>query len=241
MIEIVEETGSTNADLLDRLRKGEELVDGHWLLARSQSKGRGRSGRPWLATGGNLYASTILRLREDDPPAHTLSLVIGLAVYEYVCGAMFDHDRDKVALKWPNDVLIDGAKTAGILLERHEDTVVAGVGINLHGAPEIAGRKTTYLSQWNSKYEASQEHALKYLAPCVKRELDHWRTEGTPHLIARWCAAAHSIGTKLVVHDGQGQVAAGKFAGLDQDGALILRLPDGQTRVIHAGDVMLED
>ncbi|MDE1466630.1 biotin--[acetyl-CoA-carboxylase] ligase [Aurantiacibacter sp. D1-12] len=241
MIEIVEETGSTNADLLERLRKGEDIPEGYWLLAERQTGGRGRGGRGWESAATNLHASTVIRLRKHDHPAHTLSLTIGLAVYEQVCGAMFDYHRDKVALKWPNDVLIDGAKAAGILLERHEDTVVAGIGINLHSAPRIEDRKTTHLSQWNSKHEASQHHALKHLARCVENELDLWRNERTEQVINRWCAAAHPVGTILSVHDHEDHVATGEFAGLNADGALILRLPDGETRVIHAGDVMLEN
>lgn len=241
MIEIVDETGSTNADLLARLAKGEDIPEGYWLLAKRQTSGRGRGGRAWEGAGDNLQASTVIKLNSGDQPPQTLSLAVGLAVYQHVCSALPEMHRNKVALKWPNDVLIDQAKVAGILLERHDDAVVAGMGINMHSAPTIEGRKTTFLSQWNSRYEAAPEHAVKYLAQKFANEVDLWRGESNEQTILRWRAAAHPVGTKLSVHDHEGKAITGEFAGLDPDGALRLRLPDGETRVIHAGDVILEN
>ncbi len=80
MIETVATTGSTNADLVARLRAGESIPEGYWLRAETQTGGKGRSGRTWISPPGNLYTSTVVNLREGDPPPQTLALVIGLAV-----------------------------------------------------------------------------------------------------------------------------------------------------------------
>ena len=239
MIETVATTGSTNADLAARLRAGEAIPEGTWLRAETQTGGKGRSGRTWISPPGNLYASTVIQLAPGDPPAQTLALVIGLAVHEQVVGSLMIHDHPAAALKWPNDVLVHGAKVAGILLERCGDAIVAGIGINLAFAPQIEGRSVTCITALNPKYEADPGYALTFLAPRVAAQLARWRQERLAGLISRWSRAAHPIGSPLAVNSGDGAVLRGTFAGLDQSGALCLRLANGTTQTIHAGDVSL--
>lgn len=238
--DIVAETGSTNADLLARLRAGEALKEGFWLLAEKQTGGKGRDGHSWVSPEGNLYASTVIELREGDPPAQTLSFVIGLAVYDHVCGALSQAIRQQVELKWPNDVLVNGVKIAGILLERSGNNVVAGIGINMAVAPDLPDRETTCLMDLNSNYEATPSNALGFLAERVSEQLALWRGKGVESLLRRWCKAAHPMGTPLATSLPGGETIRGTFDGLEPDGALLLRLADGSTRAIHAGDVMLE-
>ncbi|TRD12552.1 biotin--[acetyl-CoA-carboxylase] ligase [Erythrobacter insulae] len=239
MIETVTVTGSTNADLIGRLGSGESLADGYWLRARRQSGGKGRGGRAWVSPEGNIYASTIVNLRDTDPAAHTLSMVAGLAVWRMVTDRLKVQNRAKVLLKWPNDVLVSGAKIAGILLERHGSVIVTGIGINLSHAPDIADRKTTSLADENSEMDANPDQAMLDLAACFSDELAIWRDEGTRSLFARWQAAAHPVGTQISVHESDGAIVAGTFAGLADDGGLRLCLANGAVRTIHAGDVSL--
>lgn len=239
-LDIIAETGSTNADLLARLAGGEAIAEGYWLCAKVQNGGKGRDGRLWISPVGNLYASTIINLRPDDPTVPTLALVMGLAVHRFIREGLMVSDRRKVQLKWPNDVLVGDAKIAGILLQRSGNDVVAGFGINLASAPSVPGRNTTCLAELNYKYEAEPEYALGFLAQDVADEVELWRKHGVAPLLKRWQAAAHQPGTRLSVHDGSGGRIAGTYTGLAQDGALCLRLDDGSDRVIHAGDVMLE-
>ena len=239
MIETVSETGSTNADILERLRAGEPLGEGLWLRAERQSGGRGRSGRSWISPAGNIYASTVVHVGPMDPPAHTLSLVTGLAVQAFVTHALSQADRSKVALKWPNDVLVDGAKIAGILLERHSDTIVVGIGVNLGHAPALSDRKTTCLHNENPAGPMQPDVAMIILAKHFAAELTKWREFGGAALIQRWLNAAHPLGTALTVHDPSGDKLNGTFAGLDESGSLLLRMAGGNTRIIHAGDVVL--
>ena len=118
----------------------EGATEGLWLRAERQTGGKGRQGRAWVSPPGNLHASTLVRLRPGDPPAPTLALVAAVALHEvasiYAPG---------VQIKWPNDLLFDGAKLAGILLERLEDAVVIGFGVNLAHHPEGIDRPATSL------------------------------------------------------------------------------------------------
>jgi BirA family biotin operon repressor/biotin-[acetyl-CoA-carboxylase] ligase len=239
LIETVATTGSTNADLVARLRSGEVIPEGTWLRAETQTGGKGRSGREWISPPGNLYASTVIHLAANDPPAQTLALAIGLAVQTQVIGSLMVADHAAVTLKWPNDVLVRGAKVAGILLERCGDAIVAGIGINLAFAPQIEGRSTTSITALNPKYEADPGYALTFLAPRVAEQLARWRQNGLPALISHWSRAAHPIGSPLAVNSGDGAVLRGTFAGLDTSGALLLRLENDVVQTIHAGDVSL--
>lgn len=229
------ETGSTNADLKARLLSGEPFAEGFWLIADRQTRGRGREGRDWIDGQGNFMGSTLVRPSPGDPPVPSLALVAGLAV----CGAVasFIPDDAKAMLKWPNDVLVAGAKIAGILLEGVESAIIVGIGVNLVSAPEIAGRATTSLGK-SGRAPARDAFAVT-LADCFAEELDRWRRFGLGALIQRWTCAAHPEGTPLRVIEPGGMIAHGTFAGLDPDGALCLRLADGATRVIHAADVEL--
>ena len=136
MIETVRETGSTNADLAARIAHSGYVAEGAWLLADRQTAGRGRLGRSWSDGAGNFMGSTVVHLRHGDPSPDTLALVAGLAVYE----AVVSRAGPETMLKWPNDVLVDGAKLAGILLERIGDAVVIGIGVNLAAAPRFDDR-----------------------------------------------------------------------------------------------------
>lgn len=236
MIHILEETGSTNADLLARLRAGESLAEGDWLVAKRQSAGRGRHGRHWHDGLGNFMGSTLVHRSDRDPPAHTLALASGLAVYEALLG--WCPDPAQLMLKWPNDVLLGSAKVSGILLETLGSDVVIGIGVNLASAPQIESRETIALAQVTKP--PTLEDFAESLAQCLDLELQRWREFGPELLTRRWCASAHPLGTQLAVGDGDAGMLRGSFAGLSEQGALLLRLADGQTRAIHAGDVMLD-
>jgi BirA family biotin operon repressor/biotin-[acetyl-CoA-carboxylase] ligase len=235
-IERVARTGSTNADLLARLAGGERVPEGHWLIADQQDAGRGRQGRGWLNAPGNFMGSTVVHLVPQDPSPATLSFAIALAVYEAVLPRL--PDPLALQLKWPNDVLLSGAKFCGILTEREGPCAVVGIGVNLAAAPGVEGRETRSLAQHGPAPD--RDAFAQALAHHFDLELGRWRQFGTEPLFARWLAAAHQPGAALSVHDADGQRQSGFFAGIADDGALRLRLADGTVRVIHAGDVTLE-
>ncbi|WP_114229051.1 biotin--[acetyl-CoA-carboxylase] ligase [Sphingomonas sediminicola] len=227
-LRFVDRTGSTNSDLLADPAAG----DGDWLIAKVQTEGRGRQGRTWVSPAGNFYGSTMIRLRDSDPPAPSLALVAGLALIRAVEVAA---PATGLMLKWPNDLLLGSGKLAGILLERGGDRVVAGFGVNLASAPDLPDRASAALS---SIALVSPEAFAPLLAAAFARELQRWR-EDLPALTGLWLESAHPVGTSLSVHSGPGELVSGTFDGLDGSGALRLRLESGEVRVIHAADVTL--
>jgi len=235
LIHTVTTTGSTNADLAARIAAGDRVVEGDWLVADRQTAGRGRLGRAWFDGLGNFMGSTVVRIAESDPAAGTLALVTGLAVLEVT--APLVPPPAQALLKWPNDLLIGEAKLCGVLLERCGDAVIVGVGVNLAAAPQVDGRATIALSAFGPAPD--RDMFAVSLARQFATELERWRSFGLEPLIRRWEAAAHPHGTPLLVGDPGEAPLEGRFAGLDATGALQLRLADGTTRTVHAGEVRL--
>jgi BirA family biotin operon repressor/biotin-[acetyl-CoA-carboxylase] ligase len=208
----------------------EGAPEGIWVRAERQSGGRGRQGREWRSPPGNLYASTLVRLQPGDPPPATLALVAAVTLHEAASAFAPEH---RLTIKWPNDLLHEGAKLAGVLLERSETMVVIGTGVNLADHPQDLERPTTSLAAIvGSAPDAGV--VMDSLADIFARWLGRWRGEGPAPVRSAWLAAAHPIGTALSTSIGDGL-----FEGLDETGALRLRLADGSARVIHAGDVFL--
>jgi len=232
MIRTVAETGSTNADMLAAARAG--APEGDWLRAERQSGGKGRAGRSWQSPAGNLYASTIVRLRGHDPEAPGLALVAGVALEEVATAWL---GKDALRLKWPNDLMAGDAKLAGILLERVGDAVVIGMGVNLAIAPEAADRVTTSLVDLGGS-APDPVAFLDDLAAAFARWLDRWRAEGLEPARKRWIERAHPIGTALAASAAEGRIE-GLFDGLGPDGTLRLRRADGRIERINAGDIFL--
>lgn len=236
MIAFVPETASTNTDLVARLRAGEEVPDNYWLVVDRQTGGRGRQGREWTDAVGNFMGSTVVRLQPGEASTG-LALVAGLALYETVLPRL--NMPGELQLKWPNDLLLSGAKLAGILLEREKDSVVVGFGVNLASAPRVPGRNTISLGQFGPPPDRDS-----FAADLVARfddEVARWRAYGIEPVLARWQAAGHPEGTLISVHGDNGEPVMGIFAGLASDGALRLSLADGSMRVIHAGEILLEE
>lgn len=235
LIDTTGQTGSTNADLAARLQSGRRIAEGYWLVADRQTAGRGRQGREWFDGHGNFMGSTIVHVGPRDPAPATLALVAGLAAYE----AVLRHCPGQTGfkLKWPNDLMYSSAKLGGILLEREGDAVIIGIGVNLKIAPDLPDRKTAALSKFGPPPD--RDAFARTLASSLDQELERWRTYGIEPLLRRWESAAHPRGTALTVHEQSDGTISGTFDGLESDGCLRMRLADGSTRVIHAGDVML--
>ena len=234
MIEVLRQTGSTSTDLAARLRAGEAVREGDWLLADRQTAGRGRQGRVWFDGSGNFMGSTLVFPTAQDPAPSTLAFVAGLAVHAAV--ARFLPAGQVPLLKWPNDVMLRKAKLAGVLLEQEDGAVIVGIGVNLVNAPEIPGRETVALEPIGPA--PSRDAFAELLAENFAIELERWRTFGLEPILRRWVGAAHPEGTALTVNV-PGEVSlSGRFAGLAANGALQLRLADGTTQTIYAGEVL---
>lgn len=231
LIRTVAETGSTNADMLALAVAG--ASEGSWLRAEGQTGGKGRQGRTWESPSGNFYGSTLVRLRPTDPPAATLALVAAVALEEAVRVFL----PQGATIKWPNDLLIEGAKLSGVLLERTGDAVVIGIGVNLAHHPDLAERPTTSLAAQGAPVDPAT--FAEVLADAFARKLSRWRGEGFDTIRRRWLERAHPVGTALATHLPDGSKVTGLFDGLDAEGALVLKDASGTRRFIHAGDVFL--
>lgn len=207
-----------------------QAVEGDWLVALAQDAGKGRQGRQWQSLVGNFFGSTLVQLRSGDPPAPSLALAAGLALIEAADTAAPGRD---LMLKWPNDLMLDGAKLGGILLERSGERVVAGFGVNLAVSPAIEGRATADLGG-----AIAPQAFGPLLAASFARLLAAWRSAEPGAFARAWLARAHPVGTPLTVHSSKEEMISGAFAGIEPDGALQLSV-DGNVQVIRAGDVSL--
>lgn len=191
-------------------------------------------GRSWESPDGNLYCSTLVHLGARDPLPHTLALVTANAVHALVAPLCAGEAR----IKWPNDVLVDGAKIAGILLERSGDAIVVGIGVNVTGHPTGLDRPVTSLAAQGAR-DADAARLIKRLAELFAYWLGVWRAQGLEPIRAHWLVNAHPNGTPMRVLLPDGEVVEGLFDTLDRQGMLILRLANGAARAIHAGDILL--
>lgn len=227
---LLDEVDSTNAWVLAR---ADSLADGQWVLARRQTAGRGRRGRGWAGDPRNLAATCHLAIAPEDDRPHLLSFVAALALDEACAGFV---PAERLALKWPNDLLLDGAKLSGILLEREGSALAVGFGVNLAVAPPVPGRATIALADAIAGPPPAPEAFLGPLDAALRRWLALWREEGFAPVRAAWLARAHAPGTWLETSGAAGH-ARGRFEALGEDGELLLRDAEGRLLVLHAGDV----
>jgi BirA family biotin operon repressor/biotin-[acetyl-CoA-carboxylase] ligase len=174
----------------------------------------------------------VIELGGGDPPAQSLSLACGLALVEAVDAAA---PGLPLLLKWPNDLLLEGGKLAGILLERQGDRVVAGFGVNLAEAPDIPGRPAAHLGG-----RIAPQAFAPLLATSLSRILGLWRASDPLDFSKAWLARAHPLGTELKVHSADAADVSGRFDGIEPDGALRLRVEDGSVELVRAGDVTID-
>ena len=233
---VLEEIDSTNAQARRMAEAGERGP--LWITARRQTAGRGRRGRTWETGEGNL-AATWLGVTDRRPSeAAQVSFVAALAVIDL---ARELAPAARASLKWPNDLLINGAKAAGILVESGSALagglwVAVGVGVNLIAAPEIPGRPTTTLAAHRSAPPPRALDALDSLAGHFDRWFEVWDRVGFEAIVNAWTERAEGIGRACVARLAE-ETVSGVAEGLDPDGALRLRTTDGGVRRVTAGDV----
>ena len=232
-----DEIDSTNAEALRLKRQGRHGP--LWITAERQSAGRGRRGRKWISVAGNLHAS--LLLTDPGPVEHwpQLSFVAALAVHDAVV-EVAPEIRPMLELKWPNDLLLSGAKFAGILIEGEgieEDGAVAiGIGINCTAHPADAAYRATDLAAGGASVSAAALFAA--LSVKMPGRLAQWnRGNGFATVRTDWLSRAAGLGETIRVALADRELA-GRFEGLDDAGCLVLTAPDGAKTVVAAGDLI---
>jgi BirA family biotin operon repressor/biotin-[acetyl-CoA-carboxylase] ligase len=229
--------GSTNEEAKRLARTA--AVEGTLVWAFQQTAGRGRRDRPWTSPPGNLSASLILRPRCPVDQAAQLSFVAALAVGDTLT-ATSDKQLGGLSYKWPNDVLLRGRKTAGILLESELGEsealtfVVVGVGINLLSSPRDTEFPATSVAE-EGLGTVSPSAALEGFARHFQTWTERWREEGFGPIRTAWRARAMALGEPILVRL-EPATLHGRFIDIDQHGALLLESA-GELRRITAGEV----
>ena len=223
-----ERIDSTNAEARRLAEAGERGP--LWIVADEQTGGRGRLGRSWISEPGNFYGTFLFAIEADPGVAAQVSFVTALAVHDLVVKLLPD---EVPLIKWPNDVLLRGAKFCGLLAEVVAPSVVAlGCGINIAHAPKTTPYPVTALG-----HGLTVESILQELDASLANRLKLW-DEGRGFAAIRdaWMARAVGVSGAAAAPLG-GREILGIFKGLADDGALILELADGSQKPIHAGEV----
>jgi BirA family biotin operon repressor/biotin-[acetyl-CoA-carboxylase] ligase len=225
---------STNTEALTLARAGERGP--LWVTAGRQSAGRGRRGRTWTSEAGNLYAS--LLLTEPASPEHwpELSFVMALAIHDTIAD-LAPAARPRLAIKWPNDLLLDGAKFAGILTEAEgSTTVVVGIGINCISHPADTDYPATNLAA--SRIKLSPEVVFSELSAKMMGRLAQWNQgEHFATIRTDWLSRAAGLGDNVSVRLSERELS-GRFETIDDAGQLVLVEPEGNRYAIAVGDVV---
>jgi BirA family biotin operon repressor/biotin-[acetyl-CoA-carboxylase] ligase len=230
-----ETIGSTNDEAKRLARNGAK--EGAIVWAKTQTAGRGRRGRVWVSPPGNLHMSLVLRPNCRAGVAAQLGFVATLgvtaALHELAPGVT-------VRCKWPNDVLANGKKIAGILLETemtasdNPDFVVIGIGVNLASSPDDTPYQATSLAREGVDSIAPEVVLVRFVG-CFAKRLKVWREEGFGPIRDAWLSQATGLGEPIQVRLDR-DMLAGRFLDLADDGALMLGTPDGNRR-IAAGEI----
>ncbi len=239
-LEVFEQLTSTSDFCVARAKDGEP--EGLAVLAAIQTGGRGSRGRAWQSPEGNLNLSVLLRPNLRPSECGIYALLAGVAVADAVNRQL--HAGTTATLKWPNDVLLDGSKFAGILIDAAPsvaliDWLVIGIGVNLVYAPAIAGRRTTSLSAHGMTLTA--QAATQMVLDQLSFWLEILKNAGTGSIRSAWLDRAHPIGAAIEVKSAKG-VKDGVFAGLSDTGALLMlrsetieRIDTGEIFLVSAG------
>lgn len=238
-IEWFDELGSTSDLARERGHSG--LLGPTWIAARCQSRGRGRLGRDWISPQGNLYATFLSGWQHDLELAAKVSFAAGLAVETCLGHWLAGRSTHSgLKLKWPNDVLHEGAKLAGILVETGEGDagrwLSVGVGMNLAIAPEVEGRATVSLAAILGEPAPAADVVLTRLSGELDARIAELATGRFEAMRRAWLARAFGLGGPVSVRlDGMSR--EGIFETLDANGALVVAQADGTRHTITAGEV----
>ena len=233
----LDDVDSTNTACFEQARAGDP--GRLWITARRQLGGRGRRGRAWISEAGNLYASLLLVDPAPQAALGSLPLVVALALHRTISAEM-SFAGDRIRIKWPNDILVDGGKVSGILIEAESlgdgrSAVVVGCGVNIAHKPDNPLYPATSLVEAGGS--TSPDTLFARLMVELAHALDIWQSgAGTDDIVARWKPLVHGIGRPITVNLPDRSLS-GIFAGIEKDGLLALRLDDGETLRIASGDV----
>ena len=234
------EVDSTNEEARRMAAQAEKIPT--WILADRQTAGRGRRGRAWQSPTGNLMTTLYLPKRFSAVAAGQMAFVAGLALESTV--RHFVGEAVNVSVKWPNDVLIEGQKASGILLESavqggQVDWLAIGLGLNLAHHPDDTPYPATDIGAFVDTPPTNIE-ALEILTNSFDTVFRQWESGGFENLLRAWRLVAHGLGEPIVARL-ENEERRGIFLDIDEKGALLLKQADGDTLTIDAGDVFFPE
>lgn len=232
-----EECGSTNTVAADMAEAGQ--TGPVWVTAGTQSAGRGRKGRAWVSETGNLYTSLLLRPNLQAKDLGPVPFIVSLAIRDALIsvGVPAEH----VHCKWPNDVLVADKKVSGVLIESSAkaggaiDHLIIGIGVNLAFHPNDAIFPATNLKAEIGRQLSPKEFLVALSATMLKRFND-WDVQDFSAIRDEWSTAAWGLGATRTINTVENTFEA-ELIGLDGEGGLVVRLPDGNQRTIVTADV----
>ena len=228
---------STNSTALEQAIAGDP--GNLWVSAQEQQRGKGSRGRQWVSMRGNFFASLMMKQNIQPRKLATMTFVASLAVFETLAQLVEQHT---LQLKWPNDVLLNGAKISGILLESHvvnnQPVQIVGVGINLLHHPVNSNYPTTNLQ--TEGISTTPNEILSILSVQMERWLSIWSaTNGFDEIRKQWLQRAKGLHQQIVVNLPNRRLT-GIFMELDADGLLVLKTSGGKLKHISTADIFFD-
>ncbi len=234
---VLDEVDSTNDEAKRLVEAGAE--EGTLVWARAQRRGRGRRGQNWVSPPGNLYFSLVLHPECPPLQAAQLSFVAALALAEGLGPLVPPHSQ--ITFKWPNDVLFNKKKVAGILLESSTaesgrvDWLVLGLGVNVASSPADTAFPATSLHEEGSGPVAVVE-VLENFSRHQLTQINRCRDDGFAPIREKWLRRAAGVGEEVTVVL-ESETLTGEFVGIDETGALVVGLAGGERRTVTSSDV----
>ncbi len=245
-VEIFEELDSTSSEAQRRSARGD--LGPVWIRAQRQTAGRGRLGRDWVSPTGNFHGTALFPYSGPLESAALACYAAGLAVID-ACERLLGRNQG-LSLKWPNDVLADGAKVAGVLIEtgagqaaigqggKRELWMSIGIGVNLNYAPEITGRPATSLAALANIERIDPADLAPHLDAALRSEIASLLQDGFAPIRLRWLDRAAFMHQRVVTGTPESPIL-GVMRDLDAEGSLVLELEDGSRRKVRTGEVAL--
>lgn len=230
-----ENIDSTNSEATRLIQAG-QVSQPFWIVAETQNQGRGRQGRLWTSEKGNVFATLVWPAPEMAKAPQT-SFVIAVAAQAVLQDLVYD--KAEVSCKWPNDILMDGRKIAGILLEtakdpQGKDWLIIGIGINLTSKPSDSRWPAICLNEVTTA--PTPHEVVTSLHQNWVELYEIWDTQGFEPIAEQWMRNAFGLGVR-VQYSVKDAKQSGAFSGLDETGAALIRLDSGWVERVYAGEI----
>ena len=220
-LQIIKECKSTNSSLIKLANEG--YPEGHSLLSINQTCGKGTRKKKWISIPGNLFLSTLIRPNVEVMKLNQIAIVFGLSLFQFI--KSLGINKDKIRIKWPNDILIESKKVSGILVERFDNFCVIGVGLNINFCPneKKLGIKSTCLSNYINTSEFKLSKLSLSILNIFYENYNIWLTEFLNPFLNQINSNLAFLNSKANFNDNN-IVKSGKVIGINSDGNLKILL-----------------